>query len=87
MTAVRELPKGLGCIDGELREAPCIRVGVPCDERYGCFEIVDRGIGPDYWPSHLERRFFTCSWLVRLGHPEVHGSVKFQLKLRSGSSE
>jgi len=64
MTAVRELPKGLSSIDGELREASCIRVGVLRDERNGCFEIVDRGIGPDYWASHLERRFFTCSWLV-----------------------
>jgi hypothetical protein len=25
--------------------------------------------------------------LVRLGRPEVHGSVKFQLRLQSGSSE
>ena len=64
MTAVREPPKGLSSIDGELREASCIRVGVLRDERNGCFEVLDRGIGPDYWASHLERRFFTCSWLV-----------------------
>ena len=64
MTAVREPPKGLSGIDGELREASRIRVGVLRDERNGCLEVVDRGIGPDYWASHLERRFFTCSWLV-----------------------
>ena len=60
VTAIRERTKGLRGIDGELSQAPCISVGVLRDEVNRCFEVVDCGIGPDYWASHLERRFFTC---------------------------
>ncbi len=56
--------KGLSRIDGQLRQTACVRLGVLGNEGHDCFEIVYRGVGPDYRASHLERRFFTCSWLV-----------------------
>ena len=61
--AVGEADERLRCVNGELSEIGCIGFRVLGDELDGGYQIVDGGVGPDYLASHLERRFFTCSWL------------------------
>ena len=60
---VREPIKRLGGVNGKLSQIGGIRLGVLGNELNGRFQILDGGVSPDYLASHLERRFFTCSWL------------------------
>ena len=63
MTPIGEQSKRLGGVNGQLGEIGRIRLGVLGDERDGRFQILDGEVRPDYFASHLDRRFFTCSWL------------------------
>ena len=53
-------------VNGELRQAACIRLGVLRDELDRRLEVLNSRIRPDYSTSHFDRRFFTCSWLCTL---------------------
>jgi hypothetical protein len=63
VTPIGEPSKRLGGVDGQLRQIGGIRLGVLGDELDGRFQIPDGEVRPDYFASHLDRRFFTCSWL------------------------
>jgi hypothetical protein len=63
VASVGRVTKGFGSINGELSKVGGIRGGVPGNELNCRFQVVDGGLSPDYLASHLERRFFTCSWL------------------------
>ena len=51
------------CVHCGFCNATCPTYQVLGDELDGRFQILDGEVGPDYFASHLDRRFFTCSWL------------------------
>ena len=63
VTPVGEPSQRLGSVHGKLGQIGGIGLGVLGDELDGRFQVLDGGGSPDYLASHLERRFFTCSWL------------------------
>ena len=63
VTPIGEQNKRLGGVNGQLGEIGGIRLGVLGDELDGRFQILDGEVRPGYFASHLDRRFFTSSWL------------------------
>ena len=65
-TAFRELCERITDIADLLGKSRGICRGVSSHELDGGFEIVDGGIRPDYFTSHLESRFFTWACVFTL---------------------
>ena len=66
MAPIGKLSKRLGGINGELGQIGRVRRGVLADKLDGPFQVLNSGVRPNYFASHLARRFFTASWLWTL---------------------
>lgn len=61
--AFREICKRVASVADLLGKRSGIGVGVASDELDGSPEIFDGGVCPNYFASHLARRFFTWAWV------------------------
>ena len=64
VTAFAPLCEGVASIAHLLRERGGIGGRVLRDEFYGRLEVIDGRVGPDYFASHLARRFLTSAWVL-----------------------
>ena len=60
-TSLTQVRERVGGVANALRQCGCEGRGVAPDVLDGVYEIVSSWLRPDYFASHLESRFLTCS--------------------------